>query len=301
MKTQGLRAGIQLFVAIILLPATAWTTSGQSRAVSHAPSGTASGAVTAPTYNTDPAFGTLPNAGYNTPEADARPGEYYFKVAVRAFQKKQYKFAIDMYKVAASWAYKPAEYNLGVMYFRGQGIPADRPRGAAWMVLAAERNDPRYVQVRDLMINLLSKTEFARADTLFGQLKPTYGDKVALHRAKVRWAYVRSHMTGSRVGGSTGPLRVGAAGGGVNTPAGGVQGTLSASLEHSDSTGFEITGGQDTDGSIAYQQFRQSDNPYDPKFRNKLAPTTSIGPLKSVSKKDAGKTMSEAADTSGNP
>ncbi|TAL85762.1 MAG: sel1 repeat family protein [Rhodanobacter sp.] len=284
-----------------MLPVPAFANSVQSQTVSKSTSDTASSARTAPTYDTDPAVGTFPNGGYNTPEADARPGEYYFRLAVRAFQKKQYKFAIDMYKVAASWAYKPAEYNLGVMYFRGQGVAADRPRGTAWMVLAAERNDPRYAKARNLMVNLLSNAEFARADTLFGQLKPTYGDKVALHRAKVRWAYVRSHMTGSRVGGTAGPLRVGAAGGGSNSPAGGVQGTLSASLEHSDSTGFDITGGQDTDGSIAYRQFRQSNNPYDPKFRNKLAPTTSIGALKQVRRKDTGKTVNKDADTAGNP
>src|SRR4029079_16399920 len=75
----------------------------------------------------------------NTPEADARPGEYYFKIGARAFQKNDSKFAIQMYEVAASWAYKPAAYNLGVMYARGQGTPVDFPRALAWMALAAER------------------------------------------------------------------------------------------------------------------------------------------------------------------
>jgi TPR repeat protein len=73
----------------------------------------------------------------DTPEADARPGEYYFLRGARAFQKKDYEFAIQMYEVAASWAFKPAEYNLAVMYARSQGVPADLPRGMAWMALAA--------------------------------------------------------------------------------------------------------------------------------------------------------------------
>ena len=62
-------------------------------------------------------------SGMNTPEADARPGEYYFLLAVHAFRKNDFTFAIQMYEVAAAWAFKPAEYNLAIMYARGQGIP----------------------------------------------------------------------------------------------------------------------------------------------------------------------------------
>ncbi|HEU4664084.1 MAG TPA: sel1 repeat family protein, partial [Dokdonella sp.] len=60
---------------------------------------------------------------YATPEDDGRPGEKYYFNAVRAVTKKDYRFAIDMYEVSASWAYKPAQYNLGVMYLKGQGVP----------------------------------------------------------------------------------------------------------------------------------------------------------------------------------
>lgn len=184
-------ATIGVFGAALCLPVFACPASGTPQAAPSASSEASSSTDTAPSYSSNPTFGTLSFENFNTPEADARPGEYYFKLAVRALEKKQYRHAIDMYKVAASWAYKPAEYNLGVMYFRGQGIPVDRSLGTAWMVLAAERNDPHYAQVRDLMVSELSHDEFAKADTLFGQLVPTYGDKVALRRAKARWAQVR--------------------------------------------------------------------------------------------------------------
>jgi hypothetical protein len=55
-------------------------------------------------------------SGQNTPEADARPGEYYFLLAVHAFRNNDFTFAIQMYEVAAAWAFKPAEYNLAIMY-----------------------------------------------------------------------------------------------------------------------------------------------------------------------------------------
>jgi TPR repeat protein len=87
--------------------------------------------------------------GGNTPEADARPGTYYFLEGAAAFRKRDYTFAIQMYEVSASWAYKPAEYNIAVMYARGQGVPIDLPRAMAWIALAAERNEPRYVGARE--------------------------------------------------------------------------------------------------------------------------------------------------------
>src|SRR6185312_415542 len=118
-----------------------------------------------------------PSAGnYNTPEADGRPGEYYFQLGVNAFYKKDYAHAIAMYKVAASWAYKPAEFNLGLIYFQGLGVAADKPRGAAWMSLAAERGDRRSEQARDLMLGKLSKSEFDKTFAIWQELKPTYGD-----------------------------------------------------------------------------------------------------------------------------
>lgn len=164
------------------------------------------GTLIAPGYGSGASAGSLSNGNFNTPESDGRPGVKFFEYGVDAFRKGDYKHALDMYKVAASWAYKPAEYNLAVMYFKGEGVPVDRARGAAWMVLAAERGDPRYVEARDVMITLLSKAEFAQTDEVWGQLKNTYGDEVALRRAKAQWAWVRSHRTGTRVGGATGPL-----------------------------------------------------------------------------------------------
>jgi len=165
--------------------------------------------VAAPDYGSEASAGSLSNGNFNTPESDARPGVKFFTLGAQAFRKGDYRHAIDMYKVAASWAYKPAEYNLAVMYFKGQDVPVDRPLGAAWMILAAERGDSRYVQARDMMVTLLDKSEFMQTDEYWGELKKSYGDAVALRRARAQWAWVKTHQTGTRVGGATGELAVG--------------------------------------------------------------------------------------------
>ena len=242
----------------------------------------------------------------NTPESDARPGEYFFMLGANAFRKKDYAFAIQMYEAAASWAFKPAEYNLGVIYARGQGVAVDLPRAMAWMALAAERNETRYVDAREAVYAELAPGQFDQANVIWRDLKTTYGDQVALRRAKVRWAEVRSKMTGSRVGAASN-LQVGGAGGDTGDPSNNprLAAALDAKREHGESRGFDkivqnikgektntggatgasdLTGGEAVDGSIAYRQLRETNNPYDPKFALGRA---TVGPLKQVQKNQA--------------
>src|SRR6266404_4771469 len=86
---------------------------------------------------------------YGSPRGDAVPGEYFFQKGVEAIKKNDYRHAVVMYKVAASWAFKMAEYNLGVIFVRGEGgVPEDHAQGLAWLTLAAERNDGQYFAAR---------------------------------------------------------------------------------------------------------------------------------------------------------
>jgi len=234
-----------------------------------------------------PVEGSLFNSSPNTPESDGRPGEYYFGLGVQAVKDGDYRHAVDMYKVAASWAYKPAEYNLAIMYFKGQGVPADRARGTAWMILAAERGNPLYVKARDLMVTALTKPEFQQADGIWNQLKPTYSDDVALRRAKGRWAQVKASTTGSRVGAAGSEYLMVGSGNGARAPA--LAGE-SPSLPITKNKGVPLArnggdifkNGDVTDGSIAYKQFQESDNPYDPAFINNRTGTVAVKPLQPV-------------------
>jgi Sel1 repeat-containing protein len=215
--------------------------------------------------------------GFGTPEEDGRPGQYYFIKAVDASKRHQYRFAIDMYRASASWAYKPAQYNLAVAYLDGDGVPVDKPRAMAWAALAAERKDADYVEARELIYAALTKEEFAKANEIWRELKLTYGDAVALERAKTRWAEVRAGITGSRVGG-VGALRVGVPAHNVQpvdiSPATGKPPVDGNTF----SPGGILTGGS-VDGATAYRQLRESDNPYDPKFLRKPEGTAIVDPI----------------------
>lgn len=239
--------------------------------------------VAAPDYDSGIQAGTLSDSNFNTPESDGRPGVYFFELGSKAFRDKDYRHAVDMFKVAASWAYKPAEYDLGLMYFKGQGVPLDRSLGAAWMVLAAERGEPMYVHARNTMVTLLSDSEFARTDELWRQLSATFSDRVALRRAKAQWAWVRTHKTGTRAGGAAGELAVGVLDSGHAPRPLDSSGRSATTLTN----GFGIMQSGSVDGALAYREFEQSDNPYDPVFQKNRTGEATVGPLAPVEPGDA--------------
>ena len=229
---------------------------------------------------------SIPGTSGNSPEDDARPGEYYFMRGVEAFRANDFDHAIKMYEAAASWGYKNAQYNLAVMYARGQGIAQDLPRAMAWIALAAERNDKQYVEARETIYAALTKEQWDQANVIWRELKTEYADAVALERAKARWAEVRNGMTGTHVGGTVGHLEVG-------TPTGGPSAAkVSARAEGSGNpydaksgvskqgqTVGDIAGANTVEGSVVYRRLRETDDPYDPKFTPIIGTATVESPI----------------------
>lgn len=229
----------------------------------------------APNYNSRDTTERPAQWGFGTPEEDGRPGQYFFYRAVDAMKHQQYKFAIDMYETSASWAYKPAQYNLAVMYLNGEGVAIDKSRAMAWAALAAERGDQEYIDAREVIYAELSKDEFAKANEIWRDLKKTYADDVALERAKTRWAQVKAGITGSRVG-SVGNLKVGAIG--TNTKLIRMRPNAKSETDGNAVSGASLLAGGSIDGTTAYKQLRESANPYDPKFKQPIG-TATVEPI----------------------
>ena len=292
-----------LSIGLALLPASGYASTSGALQTSNDTTAPPQPKV-APFYDSDNDLGRMQSSAFNTPEADGRPGEYFFILGAQATKQKDYAHAIKMYQVAASWAYKPAEYNLAVMYLNGQGTAVDLPRALAWMALAAERNDPQYVKARDMINAHLTDAQFNQANVVMARLLSTYGDKVALARAETRWREVRAAQTGSRVGSAASPVQVGAIAGDPNhmrSPYYDVSGG-----SHISKVAFDVVGTHQTDGAFAYQQLRASNNPYDPKFEWQpgATGTVTVEPLTPVKMKNAvsAKKSSDPVTTeAGNP
>jgi hypothetical protein len=63
-------------------------------------------------------------------------------VGVMLVSQGQYKEAANWFKQAADAGIASAAYNLGTMYFNGQGFSQDYDQARTWFELGAKRNDP---------------------------------------------------------------------------------------------------------------------------------------------------------------
>ena len=215
---------------------------------------------------------------------DAVPGEYFFNTGVTAIKHEDYVHAVAMYKVAASWAYKPAEYNLGVIFAKGEGgVPLDLAQSYAWMTLAAERQDKQYVSALEHVKAALTPEQIQDGDKMLVDMRKIYGDEVALHRAKAKWHEVLTHSTCSHVGFTGCNMVVGNGGAMRSNPARSVKGMEQGAAGYMSAT--DLVGGSGTDGSIAYADLRATDNPYDPRFNG----VVTVGAIKAADPKPAEK------------
>ena len=171
-----------------------------------------------------------------------------------------------MYETSASYAYKPAQYNLSIIYAKGQGVAVDMPRALAWATLAAERSDEHYAAARNAIYAASSPVQLDEAEKVLSSLIPKYADEVAMKRAKSRWKEARLAATGSHLG-FVGELKAGDPGNNRGS---------SQKSEVSDNTSagvgtsaWDVIGGKQIDGSLVYRRLQESDNPYDPGFKER--------------------------------
>jgi hypothetical protein len=205
----------------------------------------------------------------------ARPGLYFFNKGAKAFKKSQYTFAIEMYETSASYAYKPAQYNLSIIYAKGQGVAVDLPRALAWATLAAERSDEHYAAARNAIHAAMSPEQLDEADIVLTSLIPKYADQTAMKRARSRWRDAKLAATGSHLG-FVGGLKLGDPG----KAHGSSQTTEVGDMESAgvSATSWDVIGDNPVDASLVYRQLQQSDNPYDPRFRERTG-TVTVGEL----------------------
>ena len=63
--------------------------------------------------------------------------------------EKDLKGAIELYKRASALGHRSANHNLGLIYYKGEGVAVNYPEAAKWFSIAADR------KVEDSQRNLL--------------------------------------------------------------------------------------------------------------------------------------------------
>ncbi|MGH9523135.1 MAG: hypothetical protein ACRD3E_11455, partial [Terriglobales bacterium] len=65
---------------------------------------------------------------------------------------RDYQKALEYYEQAASLGSYLAEYNIGVMYARGMGVPADNRTAAEWFIRANRDRNPQLATADEVTV-----------------------------------------------------------------------------------------------------------------------------------------------------
>jgi TPR repeat protein len=79
--------------------------------------------------------------------------------------------AVSWYRAAAEQGFSDAQFNLGLMYRGGKGVPQDYVTADMWFNLAATGNQDA-LQERELVERLMTPAQIAEAQKLAREWKP---------------------------------------------------------------------------------------------------------------------------------
>ena len=90
-----------------------------------------------------------------------------------AVKRRDYATALRLIRPLAEQGDASAQYNLGVFYDNGLGVPQDHVRALMWFNLAAAQGKEGAATFRDLVARLMTPEQIAEAQRLASEWKPT--------------------------------------------------------------------------------------------------------------------------------
>ena len=90
--------------------------------------------------------------------------------AVAAYERRDYATAIRGFRVHAEQGLASAQYNLGLMYTKGEGVPEDDVLAYAWLNLAAAQGNKNAIEGKDVIRPDMTANQIVRAQELSATL-----------------------------------------------------------------------------------------------------------------------------------
>src|SRR5512135_1758274 len=89
-----------------------------------------------------------------------------------AIKRRDYATALRFIRPLAEQGDANAQYNLGVFYDNGLGVPQDKVRAYMWFSLSAAQGREGAAAFRDLIARLMTPAQIAEAQKLAREWKP---------------------------------------------------------------------------------------------------------------------------------
>ncbi len=147
---------------------------------------------------------------------DSFPGVYVDSRTMHVQQKVENLFEAGDFKRAlfiyenelAPIGDKYAQYMVGYMHLTGAGVPENPALAAAWYRLAAERDNPHFVAIRDELMGSLNTLERGRSDAFYTELMRKYSDAVIILDLIRGDLGSMAARTGTRLSTGAGPVMI---------------------------------------------------------------------------------------------
>lgn len=105
-----------------------------------------------------------------------------YEEAVQQYDRGDYEKSLSSFKGLALLGNKDAQYAIGAIYSRGDGVKKNNLTAWAWMNLASTKEKKEYLAARDKVELRLNEGERQAAYKYFLELEKEYGDVVVEHR-----------------------------------------------------------------------------------------------------------------------
>lgn len=79
-----------------------------------------------------------------------------FDAAMDAYRDGRFQEAFNSFLELAKEGDETAQFNVAVMYYRGEGVARDYPKAFAWMELAAQRGERENIFAQQILITRMS-------------------------------------------------------------------------------------------------------------------------------------------------
>ena len=99
--------------------------------------------------------------------------EAVFDRAIAAYKRGDYAEAVKWFRKAAEQGHGSAQYNLGLAYMEGKGVPEDYVRAHMWFnLVAAQDNRAMAKLLRDSVAKFMTPAQIAEAQKLAAEWRP---------------------------------------------------------------------------------------------------------------------------------
>ncbi len=102
----------------------------------------------------------------------AAPAWADFQAGVDAYELGDYATALHEWRPLADRGVAEAQYNLGVLYGNGYGVPQDFVQAYKWYKLAATYGEKRGAEARDALAKQMTPAQIAEGQQLAREWKP---------------------------------------------------------------------------------------------------------------------------------